>query len=631
VLNVSSGASGSPGHMRIAFRSKCLRTQNEWQRQLLTQQRCLLNMVSTKLKAAELTVKAADELGSEQKELLRGFRKIIVREVAEDEGQHRVSVFIIEKNDGVRSEMEELCSILEYPCQTFMGMTAARSAIKDDALEVPVGKVGSDKAVSGTPSRVSSGALLEGRSSWETADWRSRALTPQSTTSTKKSGGKGSSSNVFFPNDTSQTVRLVLLGVAWVDKDLPQEWQQDGVYVVLTSQAEEFEDVGRALLASGEAEIRERLRAKGIHEYLLHPLSLEGLRAVVGEAFRRRFSDEYLLLQAVGRGTSGVVHRAKRLPDGGHFALKEINTKRLSKIAKAEVEREGMLLKELRWPTVVFLVDTWENTGDRLRYLLMPLLDGGNLLQRTEAASKEGGEKASAERIAEWYAQTLHGLTYLHWRGVLHRDLKPGNLLLGLDDRSLQIGDLGSASLLPGPGPHPSRLNAMKGTVCTPLYAAPETLLNEIYATGTDLWAVGATFYEVLTLNTFFPSGLDIPSLQEAAREFDFRTGPWPAVLSQVKSSFPPMLELPDMMQFDHVHRPTASELVGRQATVRRLRTVLGAVGALPNHDDRKGHFDEFEKVRSESAAAANLDPPPEEDPGPTEQTRRQRRQRAQH
>jgi len=632
VLNVAGGNTGSPGHMRIAFRSKCLRTQNEWQRQLLTQQRCLLNMVSTKLKAAEQTVKVADELGSEQKELLRGFRKIIVREVAEDEGQHRVSVYVIEKNDIIRNEVEELCRILEYPCQAFMSLGAARSAIRDDALEVGIPTAPSDKSLTSlTPSgRFSSGgSLLEGRSSWETADWRSRALTPSSVSSAKH--GKGNTSKGFFLNDTAQSVRLVLLGVAWVDKDLPPEWQQEGIYVVLTSQAEEFEDVGRALFASGEAEIRDKLRARNIHEYLLHPLSLEGMRSSVGEAFRRRFSDEYLLLQAVGRGTSGVVHRAKRLPDGGTYALKEINTKRLSRSAKAEVEREGLLLKELRWPTVVFLVDTWENTGDRLRYLLMPLLDGGNLLQRTEASNKDSLQKASGERIAEWYAQTLHGLTYLHWRGVIHRDLKPGNLLLGSDDRSLQIGDLGSASLLPGPGPHPARKNAVKGAVCTPLYAAPETLLSEMFTTGTDVWSVGATFYEVLTLTSFFPPSLDIPKLQEAARQFDFMGGPWPAALSELKSSLSPILELPDMMQPDHLLRPTASELVGRPTTFTRLRRVLGSVGAFAQGDDRRQHFDEFEKVRSESDAAANLDPPKDEDRGQPEQQRQPRQRRHQH
>mmetsp|Transcript_165773 Transcript_165773/g.526968 ORF Transcript_165773/g.526968 Transcript_165773/m.526968 type:complete len:342 (-) Transcript_165773:51-1076(-) len=341
---------------------------------------------------------------------------------------------------------------------------------------------------------------------------------------------------------------------------------------------------------------------------------MEAVRCVVTEAFRKRFADEYLLLQAVGRGTSGVVHRAKRLPDGGNFALKEINTKRLSKSAKQEVEKESQLLRELKWPTVVFLVDTWESPSDRLRYLLMPLLDGGNLQGQAEPKEDKDGvkpEKASSEMVAEWYAQTLHGLTYMHWRGVIHRDIKPSNLLLGADGRSLQIGDLGSATMLPGLGPHPMRRNIIKGTVCTPLYAAPEVLLQEFYSASTDLWALGATFYEILVQQTFFESGLKIDQLAEQAKAYEYRTGPWPDALAKVKSTLPPMLELPDMMQSDHLLRPSASELVGRSATYRRLHTNLGATGALPTPELRKAHFDEFARVRSESNKAADLIPRP--------------------
>lgn len=380
--------------------------------------------------------------------------------------------------------------------------------------------------------------------------------------------------------------------------------------MVLMSEAEEFEDVGKFLFASGEAEIREKLRSRGIQEYLMHPLSLEGLRSVVGQAFRRMCGDEYLLLQAVGRGATGVVHRAKRLRDGGAFALKEINTKRMSKTAKQEVERESQLLQELRWPTVLFLVDTWENRTDRLRYILMPLLDGGSLLQRTEAASKEGSVgRASAERICEWYAQSLHGLTYLHWRGVLHKDIKPGNLILGLDDRSLLIGDLGSAVLLPGVGPHPMKRTTLKGQVCTPLYAAPEVLLDETYSTGTDIWALGTTFYEVLTLSTFFPSGGTMPQLQSAANDYDWKSGHWAADLNALGSKDPPVPELGDLVRADPLQRPAASELIGRPAIFRRLRTAMTETGALPTSLDRKMHFEEFTRIRTESDAAASMDP----------------------
>merc|ERR1740123_2983216 len=115
----------------------------------------------------------------------------------------------------------------------------------------------------------------------------------------------------------------------------------------------------------------------------------------------------------------------------------------------------------------------------------MPLLEGGNMQAVLDAAKDNDlCPRPTPVNICEWYVQTVHGLVYLHWRGVLHRDLKPGSLLLGADGRTLQVGGLGSAMLLPGQGPHPSRQNKIKAQVCTPLYAAPEVLVDEIYTIG---------------------------------------------------------------------------------------------------------------------------------------------------
>lgn len=133
------------GQMRIAFRSRCLRTQNEWQKHLLNQHRTLLNMVSTKLKAKEMEVQAGDELRDEQKELLRGFRKIIVREVAEEENSKSISLYIVERDDRLRQEMEDLCTILEYPFQAFRGLTNAVEAIRDESGDDVSGRRGSDR------------------------------------------------------------------------------------------------------------------------------------------------------------------------------------------------------------------------------------------------------------------------------------------------------------------------------------------------------------------------------------------------------------------------------------------------------------------------------------------------------
>jgi len=434
-------------------------------------------------------------------------------------------------------------------------------------------------------------------------------------------------------------VRIVLMAPVWLDRVLPAEWTEQGVVVILVSEADEFEEVGRQLLAAGEAEIRERLRQRGICEYLMYPLSLDSLRSVIKEALRRRFGDEYLLLQAVGRGTTGIVHQAKRLKDGQNFALKEINTRRLTRTAKQDVERETQLLQELSWPTVVFVVDAWESSSDHLRFLLMPLLQGGNLLQRTEQAIADETQQAPYERVFEWYAQTLHGLCYLHWRGVLHRDLKPGNLLLAADGVALQIGDLGSAALLPGPGPHPSRRNCVRGQTFTPAYASPEVLSEGAFMSSSDVWSVGSSFYEIITMKSLIPADTPSNQMKDLVMSFDAdsRAGPAPgghrnfaAERMSALSGFPsaPAAELAELLRQVPLRRPTAASLAARPSTARRLRRVLTDHGAVPKKEERC-HFDHFERVVKESEAAADLPPPVETPKATNSEPARSRRSRA--
>ncbi|CAK0831264.1 unnamed protein product, partial [Prorocentrum cordatum] len=311
VINFSQGADGLKSSIRIEFQSQCLRTQNAWQRQLLAQQQSLLDSFRSTLEDAHREMQLAREVSEEEKELLRGFRKIVTRQVDSAEEVSRVEVFIVEQSRALCNELTELCKILEYPCQAFTTLTAATDAMElvtEEMMRQPT--FGTDRSESRRGTR--SYSLYETHSSLGS-----------------RSCSRGSSDESWTSRPSPATRRrgqllVMLLGWDWLDREIPREWRERGVYVSLTSRAEEFEEVGRSLLASGEAEIRSALRAKGICEYLLHPLSLENLRRVVVQAARRRFGDEYLLTKVIGRGAFGIVYRAKRLRDGAVLALKEI-------------------------------------------------------------------------------------------------------------------------------------------------------------------------------------------------------------------------------------------------------------------------------------------------------------------
>jgi len=556
----------SYGSETVGIRSRCLRTQNEWQRRLMSQQRALLDVVHSKLRLAEETAK----VGEEQKELLRGFRRIIRREVDEDERFHQISLHFVETDAEVCNELEELSRILDYPCCTSPNLTVACETIRDQCqpnIEM--------------------------------------MLSARSMHSTSSANAAGDSIHVVLVN-----LKALIKGLPPELKDILKEMK---CCVVLLSQMEELEEVGSFLLAASEAEIRDKLSERGISDYLLHPLSLDGLRGVVNQAFRRFFGDEYLLLNAVGRGTFGVVHKAKRLRNGGSFALKEINTKRLGGTSKADIDKEGQLMQDLRWPTVMNVVDTWENGREKLRYLLMPIMEGGSLRDRIGGiADDDGQDLVDPEKIHEWYVQCLHGICYLHWQGVLHRDIKLANILLDADDRKLRICDLGSAARLPGEPPHPAKRNRVDGKVTTPLYAPPEVLLNSYYCTGSDMWQFGATFYEVVTLEPLF-SGGSISDLQAQAGRFDFISGPWHAQMVELKPDPLPVSEFCELLQRNPMMRPTASELVRRPENTKRLSNVLKNSGVFSSADEFKAHIEEFRRIQEESDSAENSEAPVQE------------------
>lgn len=103
--------------------------------------------------------------------------------------------------------------------------------------------------------------------------------------------------------------------------------------------------------------------------------------------------------------------------------------------------------------------------------------------------------------------QLLEGLDFLHLNRVIHRDMKPQNILILENEMKIKITDFGLARI------HCNPQTALTSVVVTLWYRAPELLLGCDYSTAVDLWSIGCIIYELLTLKTLFPGNSELDQL----------------------------------------------------------------------------------------------------------------------
>ena len=196
------------------------------------------------------------------------------------------------------------------------------------------------------------------------------------------------------------------------------------------------------------------------------------------------------LRHTVGQGSFAVVWRAEHSETGEVAAVKEINTARLSPKLLEGLQREVAVLQRARHPHIVRLHSIFRRPKAERLYLVLEYCAGGDLAHHVR---RHG-------RVAETEAQVLtqqlaSGLRCLRQHNLMHRDLKPQNLLLSgpLDAGGvLKIADFGFARDVQEAG--------LAETLCgSPLYMAPEILQNRRYGVKADLWSVGAVLFELVS------------------------------------------------------------------------------------------------------------------------------------
>jgi len=298
----------------------------------------------------------------------------------------------------------------------------------------------------------------------------------------------------------------------------------------------------------------------------------------------------YRLLERIGAGGMGVVYRAHDERLERAVALKVLPSGTLAdEEARRQFRKEALALSKLNHPNIATIHDFDTDAG--VDFLVMELIPGKGLDQ----VIREGG--LGEKEVRGLGVQLADGLVTLHQHGMVHRDLKPGNLRLQPDGR-LKILDFGLARLLqPVTDVVTEAQSSVERFAGTLRYMAPEQVRGEVLDARTDVYAAGVVLYELATGRPLFPDAISGAELVAAILN---QTPASPRSLNSRLSASLEHTILRAIAKHPSARLPSAADLRGslehpdatsrtrhpgvavRIAAAAALAVVLGGVAVLP-------------------------------------------------
>jgi eukaryotic-like serine/threonine-protein kinase len=289
---------------------------------------------------------------------------------------------------------------------------------------------------------------------------------------------------------------------------IPERWQQvrevlDRAIGISDSEQPAFLEAA----CSGDGELRAEVESL-LHaheqagaEFLQEPIGILSASTPKAKARIGNRVGVYLILEQIGEGGMGEVYRAVRA-DGQYDKEVAVKLVRYGLDSAALLERfrhERQVLASLDHPNIARLFDGG-TTEDGIPYLVMELIEGTPIDQYCD------NHKLSITQRLRLFMQVCSAVQYAHQRLVIHRDIKPGNILVTKEGVP-KLLDFGIAKILdPAVTANATLINPM-----TPEYASPEQIRGEPITTATDVYSLGVVLYQLLTGRSPYPSKTGAP------------------------------------------------------------------------------------------------------------------------
>ncbi|KAM6496987.1 Protein kinase-like domain containing protein [Amanita muscaria] len=239
-----------------------------------------------------------------------------------------------------------------------------------------------------------------------------------------------------------------------------------------------------------------------------------------------------------GEGTYAVVYRGHEAATGKRVAIKKIKVGQFKDGLDMSAIREVKYLRELKHQNVIELLDVFSSKMNL--NLVLEFLDSD-----LEMIIKDRSLVFLPADIKSWMAMTFRGLEFCHRNHILHRDLKPNNLLIASDGQ-LKIADFGLARDFADPG------FKMTNQVITRWYRPPELLFgSRYYSSAVDIWSVGCIFAELMLRTPYLPGESDMDQLKVTFR----------ALGTPTEEEWPGHMKLPDYVTVGQFPKPSLRDL----------------------------------------------------------------------
>ena len=276
----------------------------------------------------------------------------------------------------------------------------------------------------------------------------------------------------------------------------------------------------------------------------------------------------YRVVRLLGTGGMGTVYEVERMDGGGRYALKAFTRDHGDVEAlRRRFQTEGKALQLLRHPNLLHVHELGEDAASGILYFVMDLVLDAEGESRTLADIEPGS--VDEARLAHWYGQLKSALDYIHVAGIVHRDVKPSNILINADGDAV-LGDFGISRFTDGELRRKldaettmDSVDADARTVMgSVMYLAPEARRGEKATPSADAYALGVTFYRLLTGIWYEPGPVADGLLSEFGRR-------WSRALKRLLSTEPT------------ARLPIPSVEPGRISTWRRWYIVAASVALM--------------------------------------------------